>query len=55
MPVDVDLDNYFENVPEQAKPVTDFISIFFDFLPPELFSLICLGVVVAIILRIWGR
>lgn len=55
MPVDVDLDNYFENVPELAKPVTDFISIFFDFLPPELFSLICLGVVVATVLRIWGR
>lgn len=55
MPVNVDLDNYLEQTPEQAQPITQFISIFFDFLPPELLGLICLGVTVAIILRIWGR
>lgn len=55
MPVDVDLDNYLAQTPEQAQPITQFISIFFDFLPPELLGLICLGVAVAIILRIWGR
>lgn len=55
MPVDVDLNNYLEQTPEQAKPITEFFSIFFDFLPPELLGLICLGVAVAIILRIWGR
>ncbi len=55
MPVDVDLDNYLAQTPEQAQPITQFISIFFDFLPPELLGLICLGVTVAIILRIWGR
>lgn len=55
MPVNVDLDNYLEKTPEQAKPVTQFITIFFDFLPAELLGLICLGVTVAIILRIWGR
>lgn len=55
MSVDVDLDNYLAQTPEQAQPITQFISIFFDFLPPELLGLICLGVAVAIILRIWGR
>ncbi len=55
MPVDVDLNNYLEQTPEQAKPITEFFSIFFDFLPPDLLGLICLGVAVAIILRIWGR
>lgn len=55
MPVDVNLDNYLEQTPEQAKPITDFFAIFFDFLPAELLGLICLGVVVAIILRVWGR
>lgn len=55
MPVEVDLNNYLEKTPEQAKPITEFLSIFFDFLPAELLGLICLGVAVAIILRIWGR
>lgn len=55
MPVNVDLNNYLEQTPEQAKPITDFFAIFFDFLPAELLGLICLGVVVAIILRVWGR
>jgi len=55
IPVDVNLDNYLEQTPEQAKPLTEFFSIFFEFLPPELLRLLCLGLVVCIILRVWGR
>lgn len=55
MPVEVDVDNYIEVLPEQAKPVTNILALFFDFLPVELMSLVLAGVAVAIILRIWGR
>lgn len=55
MPVEVDVDNYIEVLPEQAKPVTNILALFFDFLPAELLALILAGVAVAIILRIWGR
>ena len=55
MPVEVDVDNYIDVLPEQAKPVTNILALFFDFLPVELMSLLLAGVAVAIILRIWGR
>lgn len=55
MPVEVDVDNYIDVLPEQARPVTNLMKIFFDWLPVELMSLILAGVAVAVILRIWGR
>lgn len=55
VPVEVDVDNWIEHIPEQGASAFNLVSRFFQFLPPVLFNLLCMGVVVAIILRIWGR
>ncbi len=55
MPIEVNFDNYLEVLPEYAKPLVVFFQGFFEFVPVEIFNLICAGVAVSIILRIWGR
>lgn len=51
----VDLTSYYDKAVEDASGVRRFLASFFDFLPAELLSLLCLGVVACIVCRVFGR
>ena len=53
--VDWDMDSYLEKVPEVSKGFTDYLKDFFTWLPPEIYGLLILALVVAIWCRIVGR
>lgn len=49
------VDDFVEFLPEQSQTMTDYLSIFFSFLPVELLALLLSGVAVAILCRVLGR
>lgn len=52
---DVNLTEYLEHVPEISKGFTDYLKDFFVWLPPEIYGLIILALVVCIWCRLAGR
>lgn len=51
----VDLSGYLDSLPEQSETMSDYLSTFFSFLPPELLALLISGVACAILCRVLGR
>ena len=53
--VDTDIDKYFDKIPSVSKNFIDYLKDFFSWLPPEIYGLLILGLLVAIFCRISGR
>ena len=51
----VDISGYLDTLPEQSKTLTDYLKIFFDFLPPELLAVLLGGIGAAVLCRVLGR
>lgn len=51
----VDLEKYYDDAVSQASGVRSFLTLFFDFLPVEIISLLGMLIAVAIVCRIFGR
>ncbi len=51
----VDLTEYLDHVPEISKGFTDYLKDFFAWLPPEIYGLIILSLIIAIWCRLAGR
>lgn len=49
--VDTNLDHYLEQVPELSKGFVDYLKDFLAWLPPDIYGLIILGLIVVV----WGR
>ena len=53
--VDTNLDHYLEQVPELSKGFVDYLKDFLAWLPPEIYGLIILGLIVVVWCRLAGR
>lgn len=53
--IDTNLDNYLQYVPEVSKGFIDYLKDFFSWLPPPVFGILMLGLVVAVFCRLTGR
>ena len=53
--VDTDIDKYLDKIPSVSKNFIDYLKDFFSWLPPEIYGLLILGLLVAIFCRISGR
>ena len=51
----VDISGYLETLPEQSQILTDYLKIFFDFLPPQLLTVLLGGIGAAVLCRVLGR
>lgn len=53
--VDTDIDKYLDKIPSVSKNFIDYLKDFFSWLPPDIYGLLILGLLVAIFCRISGR
>lgn len=53
--VDTNLDHYLEQVPELSKGFVDYLKDFLAWLPPDIYGLIILGLIVVVWCRLAGR
>lgn len=51
----VDISGYLDTLPEQSQTLTDYLKIFFDFLPPQLLAVLLGGIGAAVLCRVLGR
>ncbi len=53
--VDTNLDTYLQHIPEVSKNFIDYLKDFFEWLPPPVFGILMLGLIVAVWCRLAGR
>lgn len=53
--IDTNLDNYLQYVPEVSKGFIDYLKDFFSWLPPPVFGILMLGLIIAVFCRLTGR
>lgn len=53
--IETDINGYLDKVPKVSKDFIDYLKDFFAWLPPEIYGLLILGLIVAIFCRISGR
>ena len=53
--IETDLDNYLQYVPKVSKDFIDYLKDFFSWLPPPVYGILMLGLVVAVFCRLSGR